>query len=425
MSNNMNLGLVALLVIILLYCCLGTINISESLVNSVVHESQEQIGKGGLNNNRLGPGETQQNPTPLPTPTYDPAKAVTKAGKDHAEQEGKEYQNEISGQCSNGMDQYGYCLENNAKNKNSNPGKYNNKKGCDNAGFIWNNALKTCENKLGPGGNYKYESRGECEYAGFIWNSTTNSCEFNYPGKDGGGTLNHCPEGMEWDHKKKMCVHTKKDKCPTGMHWNKNKQKCVHSKKNHCPSGMHWNQHKMMCEHSKKDHCPNGMHWNNKKNKCVKDKSDSESDSSSDDSDWEGNMANDWNQLKSNISNFFNQNQQTGQHQPRNQNAGSYPVHAVKRRHEILPGDENLYILKSEIVPPVCPACPPVIGGGGYPAACKATCAPCPRPPPVPPCPPCERCPEPQFQCKKVPDYKNIIPGNLPRPLLNDFSQFT
>jgi hypothetical protein len=414
MSNNMNLCLVALLVIILLYCCLGTINISEGLENTVSHS-------GG----QLGPGGTQQNPTPSSSSSgYDPAKAVARAGRQHAQQEGKEYQSEIAGQCPYGMDNDGYCLENNAKNKNSYPDKYDNKKKCDNAGFIWNNALKKCEYNLGPGGTNQYGTRSQCENAGFIWNTSTNTCEFNYPGKNGGGTQNHCPPGMEWDHKKKMCVHTKKDKCPAGMHWNSKKNKCVHSKKDHCPAGMHWNEHKMMCEHSKKDHCPNGMHWNSKKNKCVKDKSDSDSDSSSD-SDWEDNMANDWNQLKSNISNFFNQNQQNNQNQPMNQNAGTYPAHAVKRRHEIPPGDENLYILKSEIVPPVCPACPPVIEGGGCPAACKATCAPCPRPPPIPPCPPCERCPEPQFQCKKVPDYKNIIPGNLPRPLLNDFSQFT
>ena len=384
----MKLCLVALLVIILLYCCLGTINISEGLENPVSH-SGGQLGPGGTQQ-ILGPGGTQQIPSPLPSSSgYDPAKAVARAGRQHAQQEGKEYQREIAGQCPYGMDKDGYCLENNAKNKNSYPDKYNNKKKCDNAGFIWNNALKKCEYKLGPGGTenhnlgpggtYQYGTRSQCENAGFIWNTSTNTCEFNYPGKNGGGTQNHCPPGMEWDHKKKMCVHTKKDKCPAGMH------------------------------------------WNSKKNKCVKDKSDSDSDSSSD-SDWEDNMANDWNQLKSNISNFFNQNQQN---QPMNQNAGTYPAHAVKRRHEIPPGDENLYILKSEIVPPVCPACPPVIEGGGCPAACKATCAPCPRPPPIPPCPPCERCPEPQFQCKKVPDYKNIIPGNLPRPLLNDFSQFT
>ena len=413
----MNLCLVALLVIILLYCCLGTINISEGLSNTATNKGGHNLGPGGTQQHNLGPGGTQQLPNPLLTSGYDPAKAVAEAGRQHAEQEGKEYQREISGECPYGMDKYGYCLDNNAKNKNSNPGKYHNKKSCDNAGFIWNNSLEKCQLKLGPGGTYQFKTRAECENAGYLWNSSLNTCEFNYPGKDGSGTLNQCPEGMEWNHKKKMCVHRKKDKCPSGMHWSK---------------------HKMMCEHSKKDSCPDGMKWNSKKYKCVNDKSDSDSDSSSDDSDWESDLENDasdlendasdeWNKFKSNISKFFSQSQQTNQsqQQPMNQNAGTYPAYAVKQRHEIPPGDENLYILKSEIVPPVCPACPPVIEGGGCPAACKAKCAPCPRPPPIPPCPPCERCPEPQFQCKKVPDYKNIIPGNLPRPLLNDFSQFT
>lgn len=62
-------------------------------------------------------------------------------------------------------------------------------------------------------------------------------------------------------------------------------------------------------------------------------------------------------------------------------------------------GQEDLYILKSEVVPPVCPACPdPVLmcEGNG-----KKDC---------PPCPPCGRCPEPSFECKKVPNYGT---GNL------------
>ncbi len=47
------------------------------------------------------------------------------------------------------------------------------------------------------------------------------------------------------------------------------------------------------------------------------------------------------------------------------------------------------------------------------------------KPAPVPPCPPCERCPEPDFDCKRVPKY-NKASGNryLPRPILADFSQF-
>ena len=79
-------------------------------------------------------------------------------------------------------------------------------------------------------------------------------------------------------------------------------------------------------------------------------------------------------------------------------------------RGQIPPGDEDLYILKSEVVPPVCPACP--------------SAAACPRPKPCPPCPPCGRCPEPAFDCKKVPNYRNNGNSYLPHPVLADFSQF-
>jgi len=77
---------------------------------------------------------------------------------------------------------------------------------------------------------------------------------------------------------------------------------------------------------------------------------------------------------------------------------------------QIPPGQQDLYILKSEIVPPVCPACP--------------TSAACPRQEPCPACPPCGRCPEPAFECKKVPNYNAIDNQYLPQPVLNDFSQF-
>jgi hypothetical protein len=79
-------------------------------------------------------------------------------------------------------------------------------------------------------------------------------------------------------------------------------------------------------------------------------------------------------------------------------------------REQIPSGDEGLYILKSEVVPPVCPACP--------------AAAACPRPKPCPPCPPCARCPEPAFDCKKVPNYRNNGNSYLPHPVLSDFSQF-
>lgn len=79
-------------------------------------------------------------------------------------------------------------------------------------------------------------------------------------------------------------------------------------------------------------------------------------------------------------------------------------------KSQIPSGDEDLYILKSQIVPPVCPACP--------------TNTSCPRDKPCPPCPPCARCPEPSFDCKKVPNYQSSNEQYLPKPMLTDFSSF-
>jgi hypothetical protein len=79
-------------------------------------------------------------------------------------------------------------------------------------------------------------------------------------------------------------------------------------------------------------------------------------------------------------------------------------------KSQIPKGDEDLYILKSQIVPPVCPACPTVSS--------------CPRKEPCPACPACARCPEPSFDCKKVPNYSSNDDRYLPRPVLADFSQF-
>lgn len=72
--------------------------------------------------------------------------------------------------------------------------------------------------------------------------------------------------------------------------------------------------------------------------------------------------------------------------------------------------NDDRYILKSKIVPPVCPACPSVTQ--------------CPKQKPCRPCPPCARCPEPDFTCKKVPKYSNMNRKGMPVPILADFSQF-
>ena len=89
----------------------------------------------------------------------------------------------------------------------------------------------------------------------------------------------------------------------------------------------------------------------------------------------------------------------------------SYLPKGIPRRM-IPPGDEDLYILKSEVVPPVCPVCPPPV------ITCpKNDVSKC------PPCPPCARCPEPSFECKKVPNYSGTN-SYLPQPVVNDFSTF-
>jgi hypothetical protein len=83
-------------------------------------------------------------------------------------------------------------------------------------------------------------------------------------------------------------------------------------------------------------------------------------------------------------------------------------------RSQIPPGDEDLYILKSQVVPPVCPKCPdPIVQCPDNFDSTKC-----------PPCPPCARCPEPAFDCKKVPNYNAFNQNYMPVPVLSDFSGF-
>jgi hypothetical protein len=79
---------------------------------------------------------------------------------------------------------------------------------------------------------------------------------------------------------------------------------------------------------------------------------------------------------------------------------------------QIPAGEEDKYIRKSEIVPPVCPKCPDV-------SVCEKAAK-------CPPCPPCARCPEPAFDCKKVPNYSRPSSGQyLPKAVISDFSAFS
>jgi len=79
--------------------------------------------------------------------------------------------------------------------------------------------------------------------------------------------------------------------------------------------------------------------------------------------------------------------------------------------------NNNMFILKSQVIPPVCPPpLPPII------KTCKSEgkCG---------PCPPCDRCPnQGDFVCKKEPNYNHYNSQQqqeqLPQPVLSDFSSF-
>ena len=111
-------------------------------------------------------------------------------------------------------------------------------------------------------------------------------------------------------------------------------------------------------------------------------------------------------------------------------------------RSQIPNGQEDLYILKSQIVPPVCPVC--ITGSAASSSTSGSNSGsnsgstsnnstsgtsssswnnPSDSPK-CPPCPACARCPEPAFDCKKVPNYSAINNQYLPMPILNDFSTF-
>jgi len=113
-------------------------------------------------------------------------------------------------------------------------------------------------------------------------------------------------------------------------------------------------------------------------------------------------------------------------------------------------GQEDLYILKSQVVPPVCPACPACGTNLPHPpvdpnsnslkppsstastqsslsnyfsqvpsSSSNSSSEKC------PPCPSCARCPEPAFECKKVPNYNSSGSSQyLPMPVVSDFSSF-
>ena len=83
---------------------------------------------------------------------------------------------------------------------------------------------------------------------------------------------------------------------------------------------------------------------------------------------------------------------------------------------QITPGFEDLYQLKTKAWPPVSTIQIKEVEKEVNDELVDGKC---------PPCPPCGRCPEPSFECKKVPNYRSPAADNyLPMPVLNDFSTF-
>jgi hypothetical protein len=74
-------------------------------------------------------------------------------------------------------------------------------------------------------------------------------------------------------------------------------------------------------------------------------------------------------------------------------------------------------------VEPECPAVPKgwAVPGAGDKTTLEPVQVTCPAPPP---CPACARCPEPAFECKKVPNYNRADKDNLPQAVLPNYSSF-
>ena len=228
--------------------------------------------------------------------------------------------------------------------------------------------------------------------AGEFWCNSKQSC-IQHPA--------HCPPNNDKKH----------NNCGEGTFWDKVKQACLpHSNK--CGKGTVWNKHEESCVPYKQsgrrsDH-PTDDNYNYHDNY----KSDFESGKHSLENDFESgkhSLENDFESGKHSLENDF----KSGKHDLENE-IGSNKSNQHKQypasRSQIPSGQGNQYMLKSQIVPPVCPACPPVTACGSNKKQ--------------QPCPGCARCPEPAFDCKKVPNYNSTNTNYLPKPLLNDFSQF-
>ena len=129
------------------------------------------------------------------------------------------------------------------------------------------------------------------------------------------------------------------------------------------------------------------------------------------------NQYNNNNNQYNNNNNQYDDNQYNNNNNQYNDNNSNNYYNSLPNgisRSQIPSGQEDLYILKSQVVPPVCPKCPsPIVKCPSDTDVTKC-----------PPCPPCARCPEPNFTCAKIPNYSAFNQNTMPIPVLSDFSTF-
>lgn len=100
-------------------------------------------------------------------------------------------------------------------------------------------------------------------------------------------------------------------------------------------------------------------------------------------------------------------------------------------------GEEDLYVLKSQIVPPVCPLPPPCPkqknnssnnnsnnNGSGSGSGSDSNLDDTFDVTKCPACPPCARCQEPAFTCEKVPNYSAFSANGGALPAYDDWASF-
>ena len=245
-------------------------------------------------------------------------------------------------------------------------------------------------------GNYNYVDAYGCyPNQGQQWCDALNRCTLNWDICCNNIDL-LCGDGTSWNSYKKQCVQTtSSSNCGTGTYYDTNTNTCLPNSdttSNSCGEGTSYDASTNSCIPTS-NYCGTGTYFDVSSQLCLADATNT-SDPSGDIYCGQGTIFDVSLQLC--VQNTLDQNY-------------SY--------NNPPPGD---WILKSQIVPPVCPVCPPI-------QACPSNkkCPPCPAPEPIQPCPPCARCPEPAFECAKVPNYNSTNTEYLPRPLLNDFSQFT